>query len=36
VFIRMESLNAKAKEPIFVYLIMQIINKNTSLHVDRP
>jgi hypothetical protein len=36
VFIRPESLDAKANEPIFVYVIMQIINKNTSLHVDQP
>jgi hypothetical protein len=36
VFIRPESLDAKANEPIFVYVIMQIINKNTSLCVDRP
>jgi hypothetical protein len=27
VFIRPESLDAKASEPIFVYVIMQIINK---------
>jgi hypothetical protein len=27
VFIRLESLDAKAREPIFVYVIMQIINK---------
>jgi hypothetical protein len=33
VFIRSESLNAKASEPIFVYVIMKIINKNTSLGV---
>jgi hypothetical protein len=36
VFIRPESLNAKANEPIFVYVIMQIINKNTLLGVDQP
>jgi hypothetical protein len=36
VFIRLESLDAKASEPIFVYVIMQIINKNTSLCVDQP
>jgi hypothetical protein len=27
VFIRLESLDAKAREPIFVDIIMQIINK---------
>jgi hypothetical protein len=36
VFIRLESLDAKANEPIFVYVIMKIINKNTLLHVDQP
>jgi hypothetical protein len=36
VFIRLESLDAKAIVPIFVYVIMQIINKNTSLRVDQP
>jgi hypothetical protein len=35
VFIWSEILNAKAKELIFVYVIMQIINKNTSLRLDR-
>jgi hypothetical protein len=34
VFIRLERLNAKAKETIFVYVIMYIINKNRSLRVD--
>ena len=34
-FIRLEILDAKANEPIFVYVIMHIINKNTSLCVDR-
>jgi hypothetical protein len=36
VFIRPESLDVKASGPDFVYVIMQIINKNTSLCVDRP
>jgi hypothetical protein len=36
VFIWPESLNDKANERIFVYVIMQIINKNTSPHVDQP
>jgi hypothetical protein len=36
VFIRLEGLDAKANETIFVYVIMHIINKNTSLHVDQP
>jgi hypothetical protein len=35
-FIRPESLDVKANELIFVYVIMQIINKNTSLRVDQP
>ena len=35
-FIRSENLDVKANEPIFVYVIMQIINKNTSLRVDQP
>jgi hypothetical protein len=35
-FIRPKSLDAKANEPNFVYVIIQIINKNTSLCVDRP
>jgi hypothetical protein len=34
--IRMESLDVKSSEPIFVYVIMQIIIKNTSFFVDRP
>jgi hypothetical protein len=29
-----ESLDAKASEPIFVYVIMKIINKNAWLCVD--
>jgi hypothetical protein len=36
VFIRPEILDSKASEPIFVYVIMHIINKNTLLHVDQP
>jgi hypothetical protein len=36
VFIRSEILDFKSSEPIFVYVIMQIINKNTSLCVDQP
>jgi hypothetical protein len=36
VFIRSESLDAKANEPILVYVIMQIINKSTSLCVYQP
>jgi hypothetical protein len=34
--IRLDILYAKACQPIFVYLNTHIINKNTSLHVDRP
>jgi hypothetical protein len=34
VFLRPESLDAKASELDFVYVIMQIFNKNTSLCVD--
>jgi hypothetical protein len=34
VFIRLESLDSKASEHDFVYVIMHIINKNTSLCVD--
>jgi hypothetical protein len=34
--IRMESLDVKANEPIFEYVIMHIINKNASLCVDQP
>jgi hypothetical protein len=34
--IRPESLDAKASEPIFVYVNTHIININTSLCVDRP
>jgi hypothetical protein len=34
--IRPESLDAKANEPIFVYVNTHIINTNTSLCVDRP
>jgi hypothetical protein len=34
VFIRLESLDTKASEPDFVYVIMHIINKNTLLCVD--
>jgi hypothetical protein len=36
VFIRLESLDVKASELNFVYVIMKIINKNTSLRVDQP
>jgi hypothetical protein len=36
VFIRLEIMDAKDNEPDFVYVIMQTINKNTSLRVDRP
>jgi len=35
VFIRSKSLDDKSREPIFVYVIMQIINKKASLHVDQ-
>jgi hypothetical protein len=34
--IRPVSLDAKANEPIFVYVIMKILNKNTTMHVDKP
>jgi hypothetical protein len=36
VFIRLESPDAKANEPDFVYVNTHIINKITSLRVDRP
>jgi hypothetical protein len=36
VFIRLESRDAKANEPDFLYVNTHIINKITSLHVDRP
>jgi hypothetical protein len=36
VFIRRESPDAKANEPDFVYVNTHMINKITSLHVDRP
>jgi hypothetical protein len=34
VFIRPESLDAKANEPDFVYVNTHVINKITSLHVE--
>jgi hypothetical protein len=35
VFVGLESLSVKGQEPVFVYVIMQNINKiKTSLHVD--
>ena len=34
--IRPKILDAKANETIFVYVIMHIINKNKSMHVDQP
>jgi hypothetical protein len=36
VFIRLESPDAKASEPDFVYANTYIINKITSMRVDRP
>jgi len=35
VFIRPESLSVKGQEPDFVYVIMQIINKNINTVVCR-
>jgi hypothetical protein len=35
VFIRLESRNPKASEPIFVYVIMQIVNKK-DINACRP
>jgi hypothetical protein len=36
VFIRLERLDDKAKEHDFLYVIMQIINKKTSMCVEQP
>jgi len=36
VCIRLVSLKANASGSDFVYVIMQIINKNTLLHADKP